>query len=179
MSGFTQLKGVFTQHELRKARSDADIKECDTFSHLRNPRYVKLLKHPKIKDAIRNMLGADQYHMTSLVSYRFVSKEDYRKWLPEEKKTGCQVIILLDDLTEENGACMYVPYTHLVELCPTVEMLTQDTFKLQDEREFPMKKKYMTGEIGDVFVYSSMLWYSFGLHTLDVPTRIPLASFDC
>lgn len=193
--GVKLLKHVFTLHDLRKARSDTHILNNERYGFSEDCKYVKLFKHSSIKESIKELLNIENVHLTTLSSHTLYPNKDVRNWHVDwpyhsygtgpydtSRLDGCQVIIPLDNFAIENGATMYIPYSHLVYSYPTVDKLTQSSFilnaKEDNEREYPMKKKYMIGEIGDVFIYPSTLWHSSGLNITDTPRRALLANFS-
>ncbi len=108
-----------------------------------------------------------------------------------ERLVGVQVIIPLDNFTEENGATMYVPYSNLARRYPSVELLKSGYFTAafdeddsEERRErkksqkFVCKKRFMTGNVGDVFVYPSTLWHSQGLNVTTEKRRALLINFS-
>ncbi len=219
--GLTVLKNVFTQSELRKALNNTNIKEFERvnlFDKMDDSAFYKLLKNSSIKKAVASLLQTDNFHCTTFSSHTLfpnVDKRCYHVDWPYHKYTkdyleskngednatddliyssrlvGVQVIIPLDNFTEENGATMYVPYSNLARRYPSVELLKTGYFSAafdEDDSEerkerkqsqkFVCKKRFMTGNVGDVFVYPSTLWHSQGLNTTSEIRRALLINFS-
>jgi len=207
--GFIHLKSLFTTHDLRKALKDGSILSQDRVGFPEDHKYVKLFKHPKIRKAISDILFTTDFHLTTLSSNTLFKGKDtrgyhvdwpYHKYnsdandmnLIYSDKTidGVQCILPLDKFTIENGATMYVPYSHLAYRYPTVEILQSGKFstilsdKKDDEKEdeivktYDCKKKYFLAEVGDVIIYPAILWHSSGLNITDNPRRALLANFS-
>jgi ectoine hydroxylase-related dioxygenase (phytanoyl-CoA dioxygenase family) len=97
---------------------------------------------------------------------------------PGTQIEGVQCILPLDDFTIENGATMYIPFSHLARRYPTVEILEKGSFTTVNQDRYPCKKKYFVANVGDVILYPATLWHSAGLNTTTKPRRSLLANFS-
>ena len=204
--GIVHLKDIFTQKDLRKSLHNTRFLNTERVSLPEHSEYLKLFKNNKIRKAIYQLLGTNDYHLTTLSSntlFNGVDKRSYHVDWPYHKYTdesgdintiyqerleSVQVIIPLDDFIVENGATMYVPYSYLARRYPSLEILHSGqfevaTFSNKSEKEekkqtFVCKKKYMLAKVGDVIVYPSTLWHSQGLNTTIIPRRALLANFS-
>ncbi len=68
------------------------------------------------------------------------------------------LLIMLDDFTEENGATWLMPGSHLLSDKPTDE-------------EFNKTAKQITGKAGDVVLWNSNLWHRAGINHTTNPRR--------
>ena len=90
---------------------------------------------------------------------------------------GVVCILPLDDFSVENGADMYIPYSHLVYRFPCPEQLRQPQLRTKGGNQYPMKKKYMLANAGDVVVFPATLWHTVGLNITNKPRRALVATF--
>ena len=195
--GVTLFKNIYTEHLLINALEDERFLREERVGLPEDSRLFKLFQHPKIKKEIRSLLGTDAYHLTTLSSntlFPNIDKRGYHVDWPYHKYTdehglnyiyqhechGVQVIIPLDDFTVENGATMYVPYSHLARRFPSTEILQSGKFTNADDSTqiFACKKKFVQATVGDAFIYPGTLWHSQGVNTTDKPRRALLANFS-
>jgi ectoine hydroxylase-related dioxygenase (phytanoyl-CoA dioxygenase family) len=210
--GLTVLKKVFTIGELRKPLHNKDIYKNERFSLfplMDEYPYHKLLKNIQIKKVVSSLLNTNDFHITTFSSNNLfpnIDKRSYHVDWPYHKYTkdsgndnliypnkldGVQVLIPLDDFTIENGATMYVPYSHYARRYPTTEILKEGYFTqaeddddTEEEKEkkrnkkFACRKRYMLGEVGDVFIYPSTLWHTQGLNTTTTNRRALLINYS-
>jgi ectoine hydroxylase-related dioxygenase (phytanoyl-CoA dioxygenase family) len=90
---------------------------------------------------------------------------------------GVVCMLPLDDFSVENGANMYIPFSHLVYRFPTSELLRQPNLRTKGGNLHPMKKKYMLANAGDVIVFPATLWHTVGLNITQKPRRALVATF--
>lgn len=91
--------------------------------------------------------------------------------LPDERGNKvCNIVWMLDDFTEENGATRYVPGSHRFGKLPQ-EALSDASADHQDQ-------KLLTGAAGTVVVMNAHLWHG-GTANRTARPRLALHSFYC
>jgi ectoine hydroxylase-related dioxygenase (phytanoyl-CoA dioxygenase family) len=194
--GFIHLRSLFSTRDLSEALQDQSILEHERVGFPEDHVYLKLFEHPKVKKAIVEILMTPEYHLTTFSSNTLFKGKDTRgyhvDWPYHKYNTdadnlnvvydgtsveGVQCIIPLDSFTIENGATMYIPYSHLARRYPTLKILQRGTFQAEN-KAYPCKKKYFLANVGDMVIYPATLWHSAGLNTSDMPRRSLLANFS-
>ena len=120
----------FVEKSRAVAKSDAvfDVEDDHTAENPRlrrlklpdrqDPAYAAMLKHPKVLEVLRQVLGPDvrlQGMKLNLKPGRGGEPiEWHQDWafFPHTNDDLCVLAIMLDDVTEENGAMMVVPGSH-------------------------------------------------------------------
>lgn len=195
--GVIYLKNIFNEKSIKEILENNNFCNEERLVLPENSNLLNFFTHPSIVNCITLLLETDDYHLTTLSSntlFPFVDKRSYHVDWPYHKYTsdsgdvntiyknrldGVQVILPLDDFTIENGATMFIPYSHLARRYPSVDILKSGWFEAVDCKEkFVCKKKYLLGNVGDVFIYPSTLWHSQGLNITDTPRRALLANFS-
>ncbi len=92
---------------------------------------------------------------------------------------SCTVLIAIDDVVENSGSFLWVPYSHKLSTYPTIEKLTKPYFEDPvSGKIFDMKKRFANMRVGDVAVINGFVWRSVGLNKTDDPTRLLVATFE-
>ncbi len=139
--------------------------------------FERAIAEPKLLACVRQVLGAE-FKLSSLNAR---SARPNTTWvqplhcdtgaLPDELgNTVCNVIWMLDDFTEENGATRFVPGTHLAGKLP------QDV--LSDPAAAHPDEKLVLGKAGTVVVMNTHIWHGGTANRTDKP-RLALHSFYC
>jgi ectoine hydroxylase-related dioxygenase (phytanoyl-CoA dioxygenase family) len=139
--------------------------------------FAQVIAQPEILDCVRQVLGPE-FKLSSL-NYR--SADPYSTWvqplhcdtgaLPDDKGFSvCNVILMLDDFTAENGATRFVPGTHRAGKLPQ-EVLADPAAPHPDEM-------LVTGQAGTVIVMNTHLWHGGTANRTARPRRA-LHSFYC
>ena len=195
--GFIHLRSLYSQTDLHDAITDPQFILNERV--VLNPAcsYLKLFEHSEIKQAVKDILSTSDYHLTTFSSNTLFTGKDTRGYhvdwpyhqynsdandlnilYPGTGIQGVQCILPLDDFTIENGATMYIPFSHLARCYPTVEILRSGSFTTPSHDIYPCKKKYFVAKVGDVILYPATLWHSAGLNTTTKPRRSLLANFS-
>ena len=195
--GFIHLRSLYSQSDLHDAITTSLFGFNERVVLTPCCPYLKLFEHAEIKDAIKEILSTTDYHLTTFSSNTLFKGKDtrgyhvdwpYHKYnsdandlniiYPGTGIEGVQCILPLDDFTIENGATMYIPFSHLARRYPTVEILRTGSFTTVNQERYPCKKKYFIANVGDVVLYPATLWHSAGLNTTTRPRRSLLASYS-
>lgn len=139
--------------------------------------FERAIAEPKLLACVRQVLG-NEFKLSSLNAR---SARPNTTWtqplhcdtgaLPDEGgNTVCNVIWMLDDFTEENGATRFVPGTHRAGRLPQ-EVLADALAPHPDE-------KLVTGKAGTVVVMNTHIWHGGTANRTDKP-RLALHSFYC
>ena len=62
------------------------------------------------------------------------------------------LLVMIDDFTETNGATLLLPYSHLIEKAPTENYFKNNAIKV-------------TGKAGDIIIWNSNVYHASGLNT--------------
>lgn len=139
--------------------------------------FAQVIALPKILECVRTVLGPE-FKLSSL-NYR--SADPYSTWvqplhcdtgaLPDDQGFSvCNVILMLDDFTAENGATRFVPGTHRAGRLPQ-DVLADPAAPHPDE-------VLVTGKAGTVIVMNTHLWHGGTANRTATPRRA-LHSFYC
>jgi hypothetical protein len=148
-----------------------DFKHCSNIVHtsskkrmsrFKEPCFQSLLEHPSITSFVNKIYESTPYHLTTYSSNKVRKGLSEPGWhvdypyhtytgqYPEETH-GLQILILLDDFTEENGATEYIPSSHLYREFPTTEKVAKHT------------SARLVAPKGSVVVWLAKLWHSEGV----------------
>jgi hypothetical protein len=177
------LKNVFSDQQCNVI--DASDSMCDP-------------SHPRINNILEQLLDTPSYFPTHRQRVTLPSNVETRAWRlgqPYENTSkrsndptlefdhtylkGVEVHIPQGDLTVNNGGYMYVPHSHLAFQYPCNARLAHGSFV---EKENPMsvhpcKKKTLTCSKGDVLIFPSTLWFTYGKNITSTDTIIDTFTF--
>ena len=140
--------------------------------------FVNMVQHPQITDIVGTFLGTE-FCLGSIAANCILpggpGQEphiDYPYWDMYKKESfpininpsyplNCQVTILLNDFTEQNGATAVLPYTQ--KLCRYPNEEDAETYFAQAER--------MTGKAGDIAIFYGLTWHGSMPNTTTDQTR--------
>ncbi|MEK7834237.1 MAG: phytanoyl-CoA dioxygenase family protein [Acidobacteriota bacterium] len=139
--------------------------------------FERAIAEPKLLACVRQVLG-DEFKLSSLNARSTRPNTSTVQplhcdtgALPDERgNTVCNVIWMLDDFTEENGATRLVLGTHRAGKLPQ-EVLVDPAAPHPDE-------KLVLGKAGTVVVMNTHLWHGGTANRTDKP-RLALHSFYC
>lgn len=139
--------------------------------------FQRAISEPKLLAAVRQVLG-DEFKLSSLNARSTRPNTSTVQplhcdagALPDEAgNTVCNIIWMLDDFTEENGATRYVSGTHRSGKLPQ-EVLADPITTHPDE-------KLVLGKAGTVVVMNTHLWHG-GTANRTAKPRLALHSFYC
>ncbi|MFN0110156.1 MAG: phytanoyl-CoA dioxygenase family protein [Blastocatellia bacterium] len=139
--------------------------------------FERAISEPKLLACVRQTLG-DEFKLSSLNARSTRPNTSTAQplhcdtgALPDELgNTVCNVIWMLDDFTEENGATRFVPGTHRAGKLPQ-DVLADPVAPHPDER-------LVLGKAGTVVVMNTHLWHGGTANRTDKP-RLALHSFYC
>lgn len=139
--------------------------------------FAQVIAQPEILAGVRQVLGPE-FKLSSL-NYRSADPDSDQSQplhcdtgaLPDERgNTVCNVLLMLDDFTTENGATRFVPGTHRSGKLPQ-EVLADPAVPHPDE-------VLLTGTAGTVVVMNAHLWHG-GTANRTAQQRRALHSFYC
>lgn len=128
--------------------------------------FVKMVQHPVVMQIVGSFLG-DEFCLGSIAANRILPggpgqqpHVDYPYWDMYKRKSfpnninasyplNCQVTVLLDDFTADNGATAVMPGTQKLCRYPDAD----------DEKRFFKEAKRMTGKAGDVAIFFGLVWH--------------------
>ncbi len=139
--------------------------------------FERAIAQPKLLAAVEHVLGSE-FKLSSLNAR---SARPNTIWtqplhcdtgaLPDERGNKvCNIVWMLDDFTELNGATRYVPGTHKAGKLP------QDA--LADVSAPHPEEKLLTGKAGTLAVFNAHLWHGGTANRSEKP-RLALHSFYC
>jgi len=139
--------------------------------------FERAIAEPKLLACVRQVLGAE-FKLSSLNARSARPHSDWTQplhcdtgALPDEHGNSvCNIIWMLDDFTNENGATRYVPGSHCAGKLP------QDA--LADPAATHADEKLVTGKAGTVVVMNAHLWHGGTSNRTGKP-RLALHSFYC
>jgi len=177
------VKGVFTEEELQTINSEDA--SCD-------------ITHPRVLECVSYILKTMSFYTSHKERIKFAQNVETRTWrlgspyeqlqkrkgltsieFDDEVPRAAQIHIPHCNLTLDNGAYMYVPNSHLSFQYPANERLLHGSFVERNNPlvVHPCKKKTLTCEKGDVLVFASSLWFSYGKNSTKDDTIID--TFTC
>lgn len=150
--------------------------------NLLDTEYNTLFLKPELQDALCSLLKTDDYKMTSLECI-VLSDTDTRCWSiccnPDEETKVCKLILSVDDVSENQGALMWIPNSHRLGSVPTAESFKTSYFSDKNTGKiYPMKKRYAISKLGDIIAVHPYCWFSFGLNTTKQDTKYIVATFS-
>lgn len=139
--------------------------------------FHQLIADPVILPLVHHVMGGD-LKLSSLNARSAAAGSGIRQPLhadmaaiPDDKGYWvCNVVWMLDDFTETNGAIRYVPSSHLWGRLP------QDV--LEDPLAPHPQERLLTGKAGDAVVMNAHLWHA-GMENQSSSDRLALHSFYC
>lgn len=153
--------------------------DADRLANLVNHGEVfhRAISEPKLLACVRQVLG-DEFKLSSLNARSTRPNTTTAQplhcdtgALPDERgNTVCNVIWMLDDFTEQNGATRFVPGTHRAGKLPQ-NALADPAAQHPDE-------KLVLGKAGTVVVMNTHLWHGGTANRTEKP-RLALHSFYC
>jgi hypothetical protein len=126
--------------------------------------FVDMVQHPEVMDIVGAFLG-DEFILGSIAANLIMSggpgqepHVDYPYWDMYKRSSfprnvnasfalNCQVTVLLDDFTEENGATAFLPGTQALCRYP------------QEDDAFYDRCDRMLGKAGDVVIFNGLVWH--------------------
>ncbi|MFT6197423.1 MAG: ectoine hydroxylase-related dioxygenase (phytanoyl-CoA dioxygenase family) [Nonlabens sp.] len=129
--------------------------------------FIKMVQHPKVMEIVGDFLGSE-FCLGSIAANCILPSGpgqephvDYPYWDMYKKKTfpqnmnasfplNCQVTVLLNDFTEENGATGVLPYTQKLCRYPNEE----------DIKRYYKESEQMIGKAGDIAIFYGLTWHS-------------------
>lgn len=126
-------------------------------------RFGDVYAHPLVLSAVRHVIGPDA--RLSMLNARDalpgsgaiqpLHADTDKAGVPDERGYfSCTAIWMLDDFTEQNGATLLVPRSHLSHQVP--KQVLDDIFAPHPE------EVVMTGRAGDVLVFNGHCWHRGG-----------------
>ncbi len=139
--------------------------------------FREILLDPRVAPYIASVLGPD-FKLSSLnarsaspgASVKQPLHSDMNAIPDDEGPWVCNVVWMLDDFTETNGAMRAVPGTHVSGLRP------QEA--LEDPVAEHPQEVLVTGQAGDVVVMNAHLWHA-GMENRSGAPRLALHAFYC
>lgn len=167
--GYLHAPGVVSGDHLAFIRSEFDrvweLEQPRVSQHqlLKHRTFIDLIEHPPILDRVRGLFGAQ----TQLIQYDLLrqgprSAAPERSWhrdfaFPGDAPLAVNVIVPLDEMTEERGPTRVVPGTHLGVALPPAEA----------------KNRPLPGEVpalaapGDATFINGAIWHTGGRNGTD------------
>lgn len=161
------LPEVFAAHRKIQVDNNSDVKVGGLAFHavLSNPLFIEFLDNlletgfiSVIQDAyfkgepILNSFSALD-NLPGLVSFASRPHRDVRCYT-SEMSVMLNMLIMLDDFTEHNGATLLLSGSHKEEQRPTDEFFFKNATKI-------------IGKKGDVLLFNSNMWHAAGFNTTD------------
>ena len=174
-----RIAEVFAEQGDRAGSEFKQEPDADRLANLVNHGEVfeRAINEPKLLACVQQVLG-DEFKLSSL-NARSTRPNTATVQplhcdtgaLPDEAgNTVCNVIWMLDDFTEQNGATRFVPGTHRAGKLP------QDA--LADSAAPHPDEQLVLGKAGTVVVMNTHLWHGGTANRTDKP-RLALHSFYC
>jgi ectoine hydroxylase len=120
---YDELPGIFAQDRVENVREKGTQSVRTTFAaHTFNQAFGYLGKHPRIINPVRQILDGEvymhQYKINAKAAYDgdvWQWHQDFGTWsrddlMPEAR--AMNIAVFLDDVTEFNGALMFIPRSH-------------------------------------------------------------------
>ena len=156
---------------------------------LLNTDYVNLFDKQNIQSALESTLKTKYWKLTKFDLVINKPSVDKRRWGLANNYSeimdydagakSATVIIALDDLFENSGAMLWVPYSYKLHTFPAIQKLSKPFFEDPvSGKIYDMKKRFAVMRVGDVCVMNGLLWRSVGLNTTEEPTRMLIATFE-
>ena len=159
------LPDIFNSHHNIQLENNSDIKAkglafhvilshsifIEFLNELLNTGFIKSLKDVFFKngDVILNSFSALN-NIPNQATFASKAHRDIR-FYTSDIPIMLNMLVMLDDFTEENGATLLLPNSHKYEEKPTDEYFNNNAIKV-------------TGESGDVLLFNSNIWHAAGLN---------------
>ena len=128
--------------------------------------FVKMAQQPLVMDIVSDFLGSEfclgsiatntiypggpgQEPHTDYPYWDMYKKESFPTNINSSFPLNCQVVILLTDFTEENGATGILPHTQKLCRYPNEE----------DTKRYYAEAERLTGKAGDIAVFNGLTWH--------------------
>jgi len=150
-------------------------------SNLKSTEYEKLFDIKDVQEGIQALIKNNDFAISKFELLVLEPGDDLRQWqisCDPNTDRKVTVFIALDDLEENSGAPLWIPHIHKLEECPNNEQLSKSYFEDNNQKIYPMKKRFACMKKGDVTIVHPYMWFSLGYNTSRETKRFCVATYS-